>query len=188
MQLGLLVTRQLSGSDNKLIYKQHFDDIVNNMSTIKMLLSALVLLSACRMPDFTLSPGIEVNLNGYNGATQEEMQIAVDEIVADTKRVFPDVDFQSKFNPHAFLSFEPGLSDCAEHHATCPTKMVGWTDGAQIVVHFSVQDTPGHYVTDAKAPLKMLAFKHEIAHVFLIRTGVVPPAQQDQFINTNFGY
>lgn len=159
---------------------------MRSMSVTK-LAATLLLLSACKSPDFTLSPGIEVDLNGYEGATQQEMQAAVDECISDVKSTFPSVNINAKFAVKAYLSFQPELSDCRSVGADCPTKMVGWTDGTRIVVSYSVRDS-GQYVADSRAPLQRLSFKHEITHVILMRAAVVPSSEQDAFIAKNYGY
>lgn len=138
-------------------------------------------------PDITLEPGVEISLNGYEGASKQEMQVAYNEVISDVKSKFPLVDVNELMRQHLFLSFESGLGDCKELRASCPTKLVGWANTLSAIVYYSTKNN-GQYETDSKASLNKLAFKHELAHVLLLRSKSVAPLEQDAYIGNNFGY
>ena len=138
-------------------------------------------------PDYQLSSNIEVSLNGYDGATKEEVQAEVDRVVlAVSKEIknIPDLLNQQK----VYVHFEPGLGDCKELRAPCDYKLAGWANEINVTVYYSTRNAQGKYETNPKAPLSSLAFGHELAHVILLRDRKVPATEQDDYLRKHFGF
>jgi hypothetical protein len=133
--------------------------------------------SGSQLPhDLELDHDVIVQLNGYSGSNQAEMNAALNEVIADFSSKF---EFKEQYVTDAFVVFQPGLGKCSDVGAPCPGYLHGYSNVNGSVVY---------YKDDPSIRLNATAMRHELGHILLLRSHTIPSEKQDAFLATNFGY
>lgn len=148
---------------------------------MKRILAALMLnvfaCSGTTLPhDIDLNHDVIVMSNGYNGASQKEMNLALQEVVTDFGSKF---EFKELFITGTSITFEAGHAKCTTVGAPCGGELNGYATQNGVVIYYG--DNP-------MLPLQFTAFKHELQHVMMLRSHVVDVNKQDAYMAQNFGY
>lgn len=148
---------------------------------MKRILAALLLhvfaCSGTTLPhDIDLDHDVIVVSNGYVGASQNEMNVALNEAVADFKSKF---EFKELYITGTSVTFESDHAKCSDVGAPCAGHLNGYASQNGVVIYYG--DNP-------MLPLKLTAFKHELGHVMMLRSHAVDSNKQDAFMAQNFGY
>ena len=143
---------------------------------VALLLNAFACSGTTLPHDIDLDHDAIVTLNGYVGASQSEMNNALNEVTLDFKSKF---QYKEIYITGTSIRFLPGHDKCSDIGAPCTGTLNGFATQYGITVYYG--DNP-------MLPLNLTAYKHELQHVMMLRSHVVDANKQDAYIAQNFGY